>query len=160
MARRSRIDDPSRTNHSREHRCRAVMDEHAWWNRRELLEFDVEPVARVVGAPLDEDVSPSDLTTLDAGEGDGHPLSGLGSLDLTVVHLHASNSHIAALRLDAQDVAAADSPGPERAGCDGADPPQREHAVDVQPRRRLIAFGLHGCACKRGPKLVQPRTRL
>src|SRR6476646_3747428 len=155
-----KLGEPSRTNHTSEHRRRAVMDEHAWWNRRELLEFDVEPVARVVGAPLDEDVSPSDLTTLDAGEGDGHPLSGLGSLDLTVVHLHASNSHIASLRLDAQHVAAADSPGPERAGCDGADPPQREHAVDVQPRRRVIALGLNSRACKRGPKLVQPLARL
>ena len=98
------------------------MDEHACWNRRELLELDVEPVARVVGAPLDEHVSPSDLTALDAGEGDGHPLSGLGGFDVTVVHLHASNPHIAPLRLDAQHVAAADSPGPERAGRDGPDP--------------------------------------
>src|SRR6478735_11449949 len=78
-----KLGEPFRTNHTREHRRRAVMDEHAWWNRRELLELDVEPVARVVVAPLDEHVSPSDLVALDAGEGHRHSLPSFGGSDVT-----------------------------------------------------------------------------
>src|SRR5580765_6350598 len=82
-----KLGEPSHANYTREHRRGAVMDEHACWNRRELLELDVESVARVVGAPLDEHVSPSDLTALDAGQGDCHSLSGFGGFDVKVVHL-------------------------------------------------------------------------
>jgi hypothetical protein len=32
-----KLGEPSCPNHTREHRCRPMMDEHAWWNRRELL---------------------------------------------------------------------------------------------------------------------------
>ena len=89
---------------------RSVVDVHARGvgDLCERLERDVEAVARRVGAALDERVAAAQFAPLDAGERHRHPLSGLGALDRTVVHLHASYPDVQSGRLRTQEVAFAD----------------------------------------------------
>ena len=49
------------------------------------------------------------------GQVEGDPLARLGPLDRAVVHLHRADADLEAARLDAQLVALADRPRPERA---------------------------------------------
>ena len=108
-------------------------------DRLELLERDLEPVRAGKRVRGDERVAAVDVAPLDARQVDGHPLPGLRALDGRVVHLHRADAHVAARRLEPQLIALADRPRPERARDDGADPAQREDAVDVQPRREVGA---------------------
>src|SRR5439155_15425120 len=96
-----------------------------------------EAVGDGVGTWRDERVAAGELVALDSRQCDRDALAGLGALDWAVVDLHAPYAHVEARRLDAQLVALADRPRPERARDDRADPAQREDAVDVQPGRRL-----------------------
>src|SRR5438105_1237778 len=111
------------------------MDAGAVLDRRELLERDVEPVARRVGARIDQRLAAVELSAFDARQADGDTLPGFCALDRPVVHLHAANAHREAGRLGAKLVTGADRPRPKRAGRDGADAPQRERAVDMEARR-------------------------
>ena len=75
------------------------------------------------------------------------------------MHLHAAHAHRSRRRLGAQLVALADRARPERPGRDGADPAQREHAVDVEPRRRLRrASRSTRSRGERRAQLVEPRA--
>ena len=78
-----------------------------------------------------------------------------------VVHLHAAHAHRPRARLGAQLVALADRARPERPRGDGADAAQREHAVDVEPRRarRGRALLRPRGRRERGTQLVEPRAR-
>src|SRR5205823_3256172 len=62
--------------------------------------------------------------------------------------------------LDAEDAAAADPARPERPGRNRPDSAQREHAVDVEPRRRVVELTLQGDAGEGGPQLVETGSRL
>ena len=103
----------------------------------ELLEDDVEPVADRIGTRLDERIAATELAPLDPRQRDRDPLAGLGPLDGRVVHLDAPHAHIEAGRFGAQGVALADRARPEGPRDDGPDPPQREDAVDEEPRRAV-----------------------
>ena len=104
-------------------------------DRLQLLELDVEPVADRVRARLDQCVAAAKRLSLDAGERQRDALPRLGALDGQVVHLHAAHADVEAGRLGSQLVALADRARPERARDDGADPVQREGAVDVEAGR-------------------------
>ena len=109
-------------------KCSAVP----WWTWR--LEGYVEPVADRIRAVGDERVAAPQLAPLHARQRESDALAGLRPLDRAVVHLDTAHAHVEAGRLGAELVALADRPRPEGAGDDGADPLEREHAVDVQPR--------------------------
>src|SRR4029077_10630621 len=113
------------------------MHVHARRDVRKLLQRDVEAIARPVCPGSDERVASSYLGALDAGERDRDALTRVGAVDRAIVHLHAPDADGPPAWLDAQLVAVADRPRPERARHDGADPAQREGAVDVQTRGRL-----------------------
>ena len=113
----------------------AVVDVHA---RRQLaagVEGEVEAVAAREGARRDEGVAAPQLVALDARQRDRDPLARLRTLDRPVVHLDAPNAHRPPARLEPQLVALADRPRPERPRRDGADPAEREGAVDVEAHR-------------------------
>ena len=78
------------------------------------------------------------------------------------MHLHRADPHLAAARRDLEHVALGDRPRPERAGDDGADAAEREHAVDVEPRRpgRVAHRRAVGNTRERRPQLVEPHPRL
>ena len=125
---------------ARGHGRRAVVDVEpgAVRDRLELLERDIEPVARPQASGGDERVAAAQLAPLDAGERERHSLARLCPLDRAVVHLDAPHPHVAARRLRAEHVALADRPRPERPGRDRPDPAQREDPVDVEPRRLRV----------------------
>src|SRR3989442_7699042 len=108
---------------------RAVPD------RLELLERDVQSVADREVPRSDERVAAPEPVALDSGQADRHAPPGLGPLDRLVVHLDASNADVDPRRLGPQIIALGDRARPERAGRDGADPLQREDAVDEEPGR-------------------------
>ena len=95
----------------------------------------VEAEARPERSRGDEDVAAPQLPSLDAREGGGDALPGLGALDPPVVHLHAPHAHGAAAGLETELVALADRPRPQRPGRDRPDPAQREGAVDMETGR-------------------------
>ena len=64
-------------------------------DRLELLERDVEPVARREGARRDERVAAPQLAPLDARGARARRAAGLGALDRAVVHLDAADAHLA-----------------------------------------------------------------
>ena len=132
-----------------------MVEHHARRNLRQRLERDVEPEAGPDRARRDEDVAAPQLLPLDAGERDGDTLPRLGALHRAVVHLHAPHAHRAAVRLDAQLVALADRSRPERSRHDGADPAEREGAVDVEPGRPVCLVSRD-----RGRDLRQRRSQL
>ena len=103
--------EASRANDARERRRRAVMYQHPCRDRcAELLELDVEPVARRVRIGCDEHIAASELGALDSREGHGDALSRLRDLDGLVVHLHAAHSHSARTGLDGRTSPAAMRP--------------------------------------------------
>ena len=55
----------------RERRGRPMVDDRARWNRRELLELDVEAVTRRVRARLHENIAALQISASDARQGDG-----------------------------------------------------------------------------------------
>ena len=126
-----------RAHHASRHRRGAVVDVEARpvCDRHELLERDVEPVARCERSAREQRIPPPQLVPLHAGKRDGHSLTRLGPLDRAVVHLDAAHADVASARLGAEHVAGADRSRPERPGRDRPDPAQREHAVDVEARR-------------------------
>ena len=136
------------------------MHDRARWDRRELFELDIEPVAARVGARPNENITPAELTSLDARQSDGDPLTCLGHADGLIVNLHAAHAHVAPHRLGPKHVANRDPARPQRAGRDRADAAQREDAVDVQPRRCLVAFRLGGGARERRAQVVEAGTGL
>ena len=152
--------EPAAAHDPRECRRRAVMHDRARWDRGELFQLDIEPVAARVGTRLNEDITPAELTSLDARQSNGDSLTGLGRIDRLIVHLHAADAHLAPTRLGPKHVARRDPAGPQRAGHDRADAAQREDAVDVQPRRCLVAFLLGGGARERRAQLVEAGTGL
>ena len=156
----TKLSEPACPGNPREHRRRPVMHEHARGNRSELVELHVEPVARVVRIARDEHVAAAQLSSFDTGQRDGHALTGLGNVDGLVVHLHAAHAHVAARRLGAQHVAGGNTPGPERSGGDGADAAQREHPVDIETGRRVVAFSFDGNTRQRCAQLVEAGARL
>ena len=84
--------------------ARAVRD------RLELVERDVEPVARPQAAGGDQHVTATQLASLDARECERDPLARLCPLDRVVVHLHAADTHVAPGRLGPEHVALGDRP--------------------------------------------------
>ena len=143
----------------------AVVDvkPRAVGDRRELLERDVEPVARPQAAGCDERVAAAQLAPLDARERERDPLSRLGPLDRAVVHLDAPHPHVPPGRLGAEHVALADRPRPERPGRDRPDPAQREDPVDVEAGRAVdFVFLKHKLrrAPERVAQLVEAGARL
>ena len=78
----------------------AVVDVHAGavGDRLELLERDVQAVARRVRTGLDERVAAPQLRALDPRQADRDALTGLGDVDRAVVHLHAPHADIEAGR--------------------------------------------------------------
>ena len=140
-------------------RLRGAVVEHD--PRRDLsqrLQHHVEAEARPQRSRGDEDVAAPQLLPLDAGEGGGDALPGLGALDPTVVHLHAPHAHGAAAGLEPELVALADRPRPQRPGRDGPDPAQRERAVDVEAGRAagVVSRDARGDLRERGSQLVEP----
>ena len=103
----------------------------------ELLERDLEPVGAGEGAGGDEHVAAGEVAPLETRQAHRHALPGLGPLDRGVVHLDGPDPDVAAGGLQPQLVAVADRPRPERPRRDGADPPQREDPVDVEPGREV-----------------------
>ncbi|OFW75785.1 MAG: hypothetical protein A2Y55_10270 [Actinobacteria bacterium RBG_16_68_12] len=102
------------------------------------------------------------VSALDAGQADRDALPGLRPLDLAVVHLHAPNPYCASRRLDTKLVPFSNRARPERPGDHGADPAERERAVDMQPRRpaRLHPLGAIRHSGERGAELVETLTGL
>ena len=137
------------------------VDARAVADRLELVELDVEAVARPQAAGRDQHVAAPQLAPLDARQGERDPLPRLGPLDRPVVHLDAADAHVAAGGLGAEHVALADGPGPERPGRDGADPLQREDAVDVEPggRRRRDSCCQQLCRLRGRPRRGARRGR-
>ena len=111
-------------------------------NRDELVEEDVEAIRGRIGVGRDERLSSRDLVPLDARKADGDALPGVGSLDVAVVHLHASRPYVATRRLESEPVSGRDRARPERAGHDCSEARYRDRAVDVETRRRVGA-GVH-----------------
>ena len=110
----------------------------------------------------DERVAAPHLRALDAREADRDALPCFGPIDVAIVNLDAPDAHRSSRRLEAQLVAGADRPGPERPGHDGADSAKRERAVDVEAGRAVGAGFLDlvrdrrdGCA-----QVVEPRSGL
>ena len=139
--------------------ARAVRD------RLELVERDVEPVARPQAAGGDQHVAAAQLAALDARECERDPLARLCPLDRAIVHVHAPDAHVARGRLGPEHVALGDCPRPERPGRDRPDPAQREDAIDVEARRlrvRGLVFLKHKLrrAAERVAKLVEPGAGL
>ncbi len=118
----------------------AVVDVDARRDLRERLERDVEPVARRGtrrarrarrrGAARARSTPGSATATR-------WPASARATGRSCTCTLRTRT--LAPARLDAQLVAVADRARPERAGDDGADAAQREDAVDVEARRRVVA---------------------
>ena len=104
-------------------------------DRHELLERDIEPVARCERAGRKQRVTPPQLVSLHAGQRERDSLHRLRPLDRAVVHLDAAHAYVASARLGAENVAGADRSRTEGPGRDRADPAQREHPVDVEARR-------------------------
>ena len=128
--------------------------------RRDLsqrLHSHVEAEARPERSRCDEDVAAPQLPSLDAGEGGGDALPGLGALDPPVVHLHAPHAHGAAAGLETELVALADRPRPQRPGRDRPDPAQREGAVDMEAGRAagVVSRDARGDLRQRGSQLVE-----
>ena len=100
------------------------------------------------------------------GRLDRHALPRLGPLDRGVVHLDGPDPDVAAGGLQPQLVAVADRPRPERPRRDGADAPQREDPVDVEPGREVGPALLDLVrrprrarrGARRGPSPVTPLT--
>ncbi len=126
----------------------------------QLLERDVDAVARPVLARLDERVAAVEVAAADPGQRDRDPLPRLRAVDRPVVHLDAAHAHVEARRLGAERVALADRARPERPGRDGADAAQREDAVDEEPGRPVSGLALDGGPRERGAQLVEPVARL
>ena len=103
-------------------------------------------------------VAAAHVAALDAGKVDGDALPRLGPRDRRVVHLHRADADVPARRLEAQPVSLGDRSGPQRPGHDRPDAPQREHAVDVEPRREVGAAlrGLGRHRRERPAKVVEP----
>ena len=103
----------------------------------------------------------ADLASLDADERQRDPLSGRGPLGGLVVHLDASHAHLAPARLDDEPVARADAARPEGAGDDGADPAERERAVDREAGRAVgrAAPGRAGHPVEGRAQGVEPKPR-
>src|SRR5688572_29952868 len=96
----------------------------------QLVEDDVQPIARRERARLDQRVPAPERTPFDSRERDRNALARPGPLDVAVVYLHASNSNLEPPRLSDEDVSFAERPRPERSRHDGADSAEREDAVD------------------------------
>ena len=124
-------------NDPRRHGRGSVVDVEARpvRDRRELLECDVEPVARCERPPREQRVASPELVPLHARECHGDSLAGVGALDRAVVHLDAAHADVAPAGLGSKEVAGADRSRPERPCRDRPDPAQREHAIDVEARR-------------------------
>jgi hypothetical protein len=121
-------------NTRRHFRCAHVgVDARAVSNRLELVERDIQPVGDRIRAGRHEDVASCDVPPLEPGQAHCDPLSGSGPLDVAIVDLNAPRSDASAGRLEAQLVALADRPRPERPGDDRADAAQGECAVDPEP---------------------------
>ena len=123
----------------------------------ELLERDLEPVGAGEGAGGDEHVAAGEVAPLETRQAHRHALPGLGPLDRGVVHLDGPDPDVAAGGLQPQLVAVADRPRPERPRRDGADPPQREDPVDVEPGREVgpALLDLVGHLAERDPEGVE-----
>ena len=133
------------------------------WDRHELLERDIEPVARRERAGRKQRIAPPQLVPLYTRKRDGHPLARLGAIDRAVVHLDAAHADVASTGLGAEHVARSDRAGPERPGGDRPDPAQREDAVDVEARCGLdivlLNHKVRG-AGERSLELVEPGAGL
>jgi len=133
-----------RANDAGRDRRRAVVHEQAGSgrNRLELLEANVQPVARPVRLAADEGVPAPELAPLHPRQRERDPLARGPMVDRLVVHLHRSHPHAAAARLDPENVPAGNGAGPERSRHNRPDPAQREDAIDVQARRgaELVAL--------------------
>ncbi len=137
--------------------ARSIRDRH------ELLERDIEPVARRECSGRQQRVAPLHLVPLDARKRDRHSLARLGPLDRTVVHLDAAHANVASARLGTEHVTDADRSRPESPRRDRPDPAQREHAVDVEAGFVVhFVFLKHKvCAAReRGRELGEPGAGL
>ena len=124
------------------------------------VELDVEAVADGIGARLDERVAASSALRSMPGSASATRCPASARSTGSVVHLDAAHAHVDAGRLGAELVALADRARPERARDDGADPVQRERAVDVEARRAERAARARTasaarrarCAARRAPR--------
>ena len=133
------------------------VDAGAVGDRLELVERDVQPVADGVGARLDERVAAPQAAALEPGERRprraARPRRARPDGRAPGRCARAPRRRRARAR---EHVALADRARPERAGRDGADPAQREDAVDVEPRRlRRRALG-----DRRPPRRRERRAQL
>ena len=144
---------------SRESR-RTVMDGQpgAVQHRLQLRERDFEPIGARKGPGRDERLPATDVRALDPRKVDSDPLPCLGPGDRGVVDLHRADADVTPGRLEPQLVALADRARPERPRDDRADPAQREHTIDVEPRREVRAplMRLGGNRLERIAKLGDP----
>ena len=131
---------------------RAVAD------RLELVQLHLEAIGAGERARRHQRVAAAHVAALDAGKVDGDALPRLGPRDRRVVHLHRADADVPARRLEAQPVSLGDRSGPQRPGHDRPDALQREHAVDVEPRREVGAArrGLGRHRRERPAKVVEP----
>ena len=149
------------------HASRAGASRVPWWTCTRSPCSGSRPAnsssasSRYVGrspTPADTTTSPRrDLVDRDAGQVERHALAGRGALERLVVDLDAADARAPAAGQEHELVAAADLARPQRAGDHGPGAADREHAVDVQARRRRRRRP--GCAALRRPGRARRAAR-
>ena len=100
------------------------------------VELHLEHVRRLQpGVRRGEDVTARDVAHLDADQVDRDALARRGPLKRLIVDLDRPHPRVAGVRKDHQLIPPPDRPAPQGPCDDRPGAPDREHPIDVQPRR-------------------------